>query len=43
MYSVAGSDGSLVPVLANSKRCGRAPAAMSLCQRSDAKNRTYSA
>ena len=37
MYSVFDAVGSLVPVLANRSRCGRAPCAMSASQREVAK------
>jgi hypothetical protein len=35
-YSVSDATGSLVPVLAHSSRCGRAPASARRCQRVDA-------
>src|SRR6185312_8954689 len=38
-YSVSEAFGSLVPVLAHSRRCGCAPAAASFIQRSEASNR----
>ena len=41
MYSVSGAAGSLVPVLAQSRRWGCAPAAASFCQRGEPSSSRY--